>query len=240
MVKIAHISLFFLFFFSIGLSQNLDNTAPVKIQKIETSDLEEFQNDPEFNYSEVLTENWLTLLKEWVKRGFYRILKYIFGDRLSEATIENIFRILPYLSAFALLLVIVMLIIKGKISPLTTDLSNPNTFTYTEDEALLNHPNLDGLIAEAMRNNDYRKALRFSYLKCIQSLVDQHQIDWQPDKTNTDYTRELKTIELKPDFINITRWYNRVWYGNFSVGASQFSDLQVSFEKFQNIVNSKK
>ncbi|PJB11242.1 MAG: hypothetical protein CO119_11800 [Flavobacteriales bacterium CG_4_9_14_3_um_filter_40_17] len=240
MLKSAHITLFLLFFFSIGLAQRTDETAPVAIQKIETSDLEKFQNDPKFNYTEVVAENWLTLSKEWVKRGFYRILKYIFGNKISESTLARIFEILPYVAAIALLLVIVMLIIKGKISPLTADLSNPNAFAYTEDEALLNHPDLDGLVAEAIQNKDYRKALRFSYLKCIKSLAEQHQIDWQPDKTNTDYTRELQTIELRPEFINITRWYNRVWFGNFPVEADQFSELQVSFDKFQNTMNPKK
>lgn len=240
MLKTALTTFLFLTLFSFGSGQNHVESEPVLIQKIETSDLEEFQNDPDFNYAEVASENWLTLFKAWVKRGFYRILKFIFGNRLSEAAIQNIFAILPYVAAFALLLVIVMLIVKGKISQLTADLSNPNVVAYTEDEALLNHPNLDGLITEAVRNNDFRKALRFSYLKCIKSLADQHQIDWQLDKTNTDYAGELKTAELRPEFINITRWYNRVWFGNFPVEATQFSDLQISFDKFQNPVNSKK
>lgn len=240
MLKTALLSILFLTLFSSGSGQNLVGSEPVLIQKIETSDLEEFQNDPDFNYSEVATENWLALFKAWVERGFYRILKFIFGNRLSDAVIQNIFEILPYFAAFALLSVIVMLIIKGKISPLTTDLSNPNAVAYSEEEALLNHPDLEGLIAEAVRNNDFRKALRFSYLKCIKSLADQHQIDWQPDKTNTDYAHELKTIELRPEFINITRWYNRVWFGNFPVESAKFSELQGLFDIFQNPVNSKR
>ncbi len=240
MLKTAVITFIFFNIFSFVPGQTNSGTGPVLVQKIETSDLEEFRENPDFNYTEVEAENWLALFKEWLKRGFIRFLKYIFGNRLSEAVIANIFAILPYVAAFALLLVIVMLIVKGKISPLATDLSNPNKVVYTEEEALLNHPNLEGLAAEAIRNNDYRKALRFSYLICIKALSDQNQIVWQPDKTNSDYAREIREASLKPDFINITRWYNRVWYGNFSIEAAQFSDLQLSFDKFKNHPNSKK
>lgn len=237
MPKTALITFFFLFIFSLSSGQKNAETEPIAIQKIESSDLEEFRNNPDFNYTEIKTENWLTLFKDWIKRGFNRLLIFIFGNRISQATIEKLFAILPYVAAFALLMVIVMLVIKGKISPLATDLSNKNSFAYTEDEALLNHPDLEGLVNEALRNNDYRKALRYSYLNCIKTLSDQNKINWQPDKTNSDYAKELNEAGLKPDFINITRWYNRVWYGNFSIEATQFSELRVSFEKFKNHPN---
>ena len=65
-------------------------------------------------------------------------------------------------------------------------------------------------------------------------LADKNLIIWQPNKTDTDYLREIDKPGLKQSFKNITDIFEYAWYGNLSVAKDDFAEIQKEFMQFQN------
>jgi hypothetical protein len=86
--------------------------------------------------------------------------------------------------------------------------------------------------ATALREGDYRSAIRMHFLKILQMLARKNTINWQPEKTNRDYTREILDAPKRSAFKNVARIYENVWYGNHSIDRRQFEELDFHFHKF--------
>ena len=56
------------------------------------------------------------------------------------------------------------------------------------------------LISEAESNNNYRLAIRYYYLWLLKGLSEKEIIDYDPEKTNSDYQYEIKTPEISEQF----------------------------------------
>ncbi len=66
-------------------------------------------------------------------------------------------------------------------------------------------------IAAAIEREDWRGAVRMTYLYVLKQLEDDGRIIWKPSKTPTQYVAEVATTDFH-DFSNI---FLRVRYGNF-------------------------
>lgn len=64
-----------------------------------------------------------------------------------------------------------------------------------------------------------RLAVRLGYLAVLKQLSDRALIEWQPDKTNQAYLRELahQRPALRPAFAEATRQFEYVWYGELAL-----------------------
>lgn len=81
-------------------------------------------------------------------------------------------------------------------------------------------------ISAAMLRNEYREAVRLLYLQTLKQLSDAEKIDWQPYKTPTEYTYELKANALRTPFRELTNRFLRVRYGNFEATEALFHEMQ--------------
>jgi hypothetical protein len=215
-----------------GISQDI---SPKAKQEISEENLSSYRTDSDFDYETADGVSWFSLFFEWIKKQFTRLLESIFGNRLSETFIDVFFMILPYLSLFLLLYVLYKLVIKGHLTPYETEPKKQgHTSLQHDDEHLIQNADLKTLIAQAIQARNYRLALRYSYLNTLKILSEKELIDRQPHKTNSDYIRELKSASLADGFSSITRWYNFVWYGQFDISESQFSELDPTFRQLEN------
>ena len=85
-------------------------------------------------------------------------------------------------------------------------------------------------LREAEDTGNYRLALRLGYLELLKKLTDQGLIDWQPDKTNHAYLREL--AESRPaaraPFGELTRQFEYVWYGELALPAAGYRQARAA------------
>lgn len=81
-------------------------------------------------------------------------------------------------------------------------------------------------IAEAEAAGNYRLATRLGYLALLKQLSDQGLIRWQPDKTNHAYLAELGAGPLREAFREATRLFEYVWYGELSLNARLYRQVQ--------------
>ncbi len=89
----------------------------------------------------------------------------------------------------------------------------------------------DRLIDEAVAARDYRRAVRLLYLKTLKALTTRNLIDWQRDKTNREYIDEVPQANRR-DFAELTRLFEYVWYGDFTVDEAIFGRVRRSFIRF--------
>ena len=94
--------------------------------------------------------------------------------------------------------------------------------------------NYDQRITQAINNKDYRLAVRYLYLKSLQCLAENGCVQLVAEKTNYQYLNELSNTAYKNDFSLLTRNYEYVWYGEFSLDETVFNGLKNSFEQFNN------
>lgn len=83
---------------------------------------------------------------------------------------------------------------------------------------------------------DYRQATRYLYLISLTLLNEKGLIRWHQDATNQEYLLQLKGSSWEASFRYLTGIYDRVWYGEFPLGESQFNRLHLYFEDFYKTV----
>lgn len=90
--------------------------------------------------------------------------------------------------------------------------------------------NFPDAIAQAEATGNLRLATRLGYLHLLKQLTDQGLIDWQPDKTNQAYLRELAAARpaLRSPFTEATRQFEYVWYGEFELPPPAYQQLRAS------------
>ena len=82
-----------------------------------------------------------------------------------------------------------------------------------------------------MYDKNYRLAIRYYYMWLLKSLTDRGEIEWDIEKTNGDYYREIKSESLKQDFQFLSYVYEYSWYGEFEISDSDFSKTETAFLK---------
>jgi Domain of unknown function (DUF4129) len=103
--------------------------------------------------------------------------------------------------------------------------------SYDDIEHNLKNVDFEKLIKDTLLSGDYRLAIRYYYLCILKKMSEKSIIDWNPEKTNSDYLYEIKSDSLKSDFAYVSYLYNYIWYGEFEVDTATFENARRSIEK---------
>ena len=101
-------------------------------------------------------------------------------------------------------------------------------------EENLNNVELDPLIKHAIAQKQFALAIRLYYLATIKELNISGAIQWKKDKTNREYTREMRPHRLSVPFRETTSIFERVWYGDAIVDEATFTLIQPAFQDLLN------
>lgn len=94
-------------------------------------------------------------------------------------------------------------------------------------------------LEKAIREGNYKLAVRLYYLSLLKNLNQQGFIVWKKDKTNRDYLGELFSRDIIFDDIRkLTVSYESVWYGDHNVGPASFASLSARFETVLRKINN--
>ncbi len=118
------------------------------------------------------------------------------------------------------------------------DLST-NVKIISEDVELnFTDENLDKLILKNSNEGNYRMALRYHFIKVLKMMVSKNIVEWDPDKTNTDYRYEIQSLALSTKFSTVSRIYEYVWYGEFLLDMDQYLHAKSQFEDIYQDIES--
>lgn len=109
---------------------------------------------------------------------------------------------------------------------------NNTTQSLELDNEDVHQLDLDSLLQAALTNNNFRLATRYYYLNTIKTLSDLKYIDFQIEKTNSDYLLEIDNESIIPDFSYLSYIYSYIWYGEFKVDAIRFKRIEDKYQSF--------
>jgi hypothetical protein len=114
--------------------------------------------------------------------------------------------------------------------------SNKITIALDELEENLDTASIDPHLFEAIKNKNYKLAIRLYYLMIIQKLSIKEKIIWKKYKTNRHYLIELKEKSEYPVFKKLTYIYEKSWFGEKDISETEYDSLNKDFVNFlQNI-----
>jgi len=229
--------------FSFGQNDSLKvdyDKSTIEIKEITREDIEKYKNDPKFDYEIVKTDNpsWWDNFKTWINNLFLQFFEWLFGVEEAAGALALFLRILPYL----LLAILLFLLIKFFLSvnarvPIDTN-QNQAYVSLSEEEYIIKNEDIQKLIQKALSEKNYRLAVRYYYLYILQLLSEKEIIDWQLQKTNHDYQKEITKPNIKKAFAKITRIYDYIWYGDFGIDEQQYEKAAIVFSTLQNTLKN--
>jgi len=94
------------------------------------------------------------------------------------------------------------------------------------------------LIQKSLELDEKRLSVRYYYLWLLKKMSEKHIIDWDLEKTNTDYLYEIKNQAQKEEFAYLSYLYNNIWYGEFELDDTTFVKTKNAFEKSIKTINN--
>lgn len=88
-------------------------------------------------------------------------------------------------------------------------------------------------IDKAVKQGNYRLAVRMMFLRLLKDLSDKDVIKYKQDKTNLDYLMELSSTAHYPSFFRLTRHFEYCWYGQFEVTGETYRVIASQFDQFE-------
>ena len=197
--------------------------------------IDDLKNDDEFDYTELEpSENWYTKFKRWLSRMWHRFWQWLIGDYEASPFWSVFIQILPYIIVAFIVGFIIWLFYKlNPGAKILRSKESPEVF-FTEEEEIIKTKDIKKLITKALEAKDYRLAVRYYYLFILKRLSSAEFIDYEFDKTNSDYSKELSRKEVASDFNKVTNLYDYIWYGNFDVTADDYKKAERTFRHLES------
>jgi hypothetical protein len=242
-----------LFFFGISSHANaitLDTTTALQtfqdsvyidtepINKREYDNLKDKYDGNEFIYERnVENSGWWSRFKQWLSDFF----KDLF-DFNSDAQASDFTDIALKIFYVVIFLLVVFFIVKAIINKegnwVFGKSSDKSIIPVTDIENNIYETDFKSLIAEAEKGNNHRLAIRYYYLWLLKTLSEAEIIDYDVEKTNSDYHLEIENKDTKEEFSYTSYLYNYIWYGEFDIDNTQFEKAKKAFTQFLKTVKN--
>ena len=131
-------------------------------------------------------------------------------------------QVLLYGSGFFLLLVAIIKLfgLKGRDVFYRNSKNISNDFDYLEEN--IHTVDFEKLLKEALAKNDFKLAIRVTYLRTLKLLSDRMVVEWEAGKTNYEYLYEIDQPTLREPFRTISYHFDYAWYGDFEVNEQNY------------------
>ena len=209
-----------------------------KLEPRKFDDLHDTHNGEDFIY-ERNKENsgWWTRFKQWLNDLFSDWFDIKNSDEAS-----NITDLMLQIGAIIIFLLVAYFIFKAVMnnegSWVFGKSSDKNIIPVTDIESNLSITDFKKLTKEAEKSEEYRLAVRYYYLWLLKNLTNAEVIDYDVEKTNSDYYSEISSEEIKKQFSYTSYLYNYIWYGEFDVSKMDFDKAKSAFTNFINSVEA--
>ena len=213
-----------------------ENLSPLKFDQTKIS---KYKSQKEFDYIDrAKSESWWTRFKRWINKKYNDLLKWLFGSYEPGSLLSLFISALPYILLLLLLGIIVWLFTRLNHGGMALSKPKTSEVLLSKEEELVKHEDLPALIAQAVRDKNYRLAVRYYYLNELRKLDELQLITYEYQKTNKDYAEELKNKGLRKHFYETTRMYEFIWYGGFGVSETAYRHIEKGFLEMEQVLNS--
>lgn len=151
----------------------------------------------------------------------------------SSMTAEGVSRFLLMLLMLGVVIIIIYRLVGGNVVLSNRSIERRTPMRLEDIETNLHEADVESFLDKAIREENYRLAIRLYYLAIIKKLSQKGYIQWKKEKTNGHYLREMrqnKHPETK-SFRDVTRVFERVWYSTIPFDGGQFKEVRLSFNE---------
>lgn len=166
-------------------------------------------------------------------RAVGRFFESIFSGSSGE-TVSSGISIFMKILAFAIIAFVVYLIVRiilNKEGGWIFSKSSRKIDVSENVEENIHTIDFKSIVKSASNEKDFRVAVRYYYLWLLKSLSDKNIIEWDIEKTNLDYQREIQNSEIKKNFRFLSYIYEYSWYGEFELSEEDFKKAENAFLK---------
>lgn len=209
-----------------------------KLEPRKFGDLKDTYYGEDFIY-ERSKENsgWWTRFKQWLNDLFRDWFDIKNSDEASSIT-----DLMLKIGAIAIFLLVAFFIFKAVMNDegnwIFGKSSDKNIIPITDIENNLSITDFEKLTNEAESKEEYRLAIRYYYLWLLKKLTNAEVIDYDVEKTNSDYYNEIVSEDIKTQFSYTSYLYNYIWYGEFEVSKLDFDKAKSAYTNFINSVKA--
>lgn len=216
------------------------DTSEISQKQIDASQLEQFRNNPDFDYEVIknTAPDWWVSFKNWLGNSILKIFEWLFGIEKAAGAFSSFLEVLPYVLLAVLVFILIKFFLNVNARAVIHAKKNQAIVTLSEEEHIIKNEDIQQLIKNALDQKDYRLAIRYYYLYMLQLMSEKELITWELQKTNEDYTKELQKPELVQPFAASTRLYDYFWYGEFPIDASKYRKAETDFITLQNLLEN--
>lgn len=191
-------------------------------------DFKDAYDSSDYIYEVEKTDGWFTRLVDWLEKQIENLFNLDSRKKAGEY-LEVIKLIFYVLIIIAVVYFIVRAIMNGEGRWVFGKRSDKKLIEHEDVETNIHIVDFDALISEATISNDYRLAIRYQYLNMLKKMSNHEIISYDPEKTNLDYTYEIKNDKLREQFQYASYLYNYIWYGEFVIDKTQYNNASDSF-----------
>jgi hypothetical protein len=209
------------------------DTSKVVQRTFDTAALNKYKAQREFIYNgELKGETPWEIFKAWLGR----LIERFFSNQGRRSTFSFFLKYLLIIGGACALAFLIFKLIGVDVSNIFRNKPANAGLPYSEFTENIHDINFDEGIEQAVAKHNYRLAVRLSYLKCLKQLTDAGLIHWEINKTNNDYSNELTEFNQRLAFNLLTRQFEYVWYGNFTIDASVYAKVSALFKDFKETI----
>lgn len=195
------------------------------VNRLKQTDTFAYANDPEYWTREPKETQEPTRKKR--SKSFWEL----FYDFFSGAVVRTITYIILGL---ILVWIIYRIVVVNNLFMTASSRRRTEITAGVEDE--VEEGNLESKIQAAIRERNYRAAIRFMYLLSLRSLHEKGWIRYHAQGTNYEYLSQVQPYGVGNEFRFLTHVYEYVWYGEFALSEEQFGKVNQQFQQFFNAV----
>ncbi|SHH21647.1 DUF4129 domain-containing protein [Flavobacterium defluvii] len=172
--------------------------------------------------------------KDWLAS----IFRGLFSMSSTEASLNFVsilIRIIAVLGIILLIYLIVKAIINKEGQWIFGKNSQKRTVYYSDIEKNIHLLDFEKVIKESLEAGEKRAAIRYYYLWLLKIMAQNNYIEWDIEKTNSDYLYELQNPKHRDEFTYLSYLYNYIWYGEFEIDEITFNKAQ---NRFKNAIKT--
>ncbi|APY11683.1 hypothetical protein BWZ22_10730 [Seonamhaeicola sp. S2-3] len=220
------------------VSDSLKVDTSTQISPRNFDDLNEVYTGEDYVYERTIeSSGWWTRFKQWLSDFFKDLFSITNEGQASKAT-----DIAIKIAGVIIFLLVIYFIFKAVINKEGTWVfgksSDKNIIPVTDIENNIHATDFKKLIENAEKENNYRLAIRYYYLWLLKQLTQAEIIEYDVEKTNSDYQNEITQNQIKKEFAYTSYLYNYIWYGEFNVSPTEFDQAKHAFTKFLKSVKA--
>lgn len=167
------------------------------------------------------------------KQRLVRLYERLFGFRTSEEANDALDWTINILSVLLIVFVIYLIvkaILNDEGSWAFGRSSDKKIIQYDQIEQNIHTVDFERLIHESEKNAEQRLTIRYYYLWLLKLLSEKEIIEWDIEKTNSDYQNEIQDTTLKSNFSYLSYLYDYIWYGEFDIDQPTFDKAKAAFD----------